>query len=129
MMGEPGIQFGAGSADDVDPAVAAKSTTDSRAANAIFDMFFTLEIPSRFTFAPPVLRELTQIPVPICPLLLISMFDANIPSRTPTDFHRKNKQLSIAVRAIHRCGRGISPTVSHGMRDTPHFPDLFVRCA
>ncbi|MCL5884774.1 MAG: hypothetical protein M1377_05465 [Deltaproteobacteria bacterium] len=91
MMGEPGIQFGAGRAAAADPAATAKSDAASMAANTIFDMFLTLDILSLCTFAPPVLRELTHIPVSICPLLLISMFDANIPSCTAAYFHHKNK--------------------------------------
>ncbi|HYN74475.1 MAG TPA: hypothetical protein VER06_00645 [Candidatus Methanoperedens sp.] len=88
-MGNPGIQYGAGRAAIADPAAAAKSDAASKAANAMFDIIFTLEIPSRFTDAPPVLRELTQDPVSICPLLLISMFDANTPSCTPHLFPLK----------------------------------------
>lgn len=89
-MGEFGIQFGAGKAAVADPVVAAKSKAASKTVKTIFDMFLTVDILSLYTFAPPVLRELTHIPVPICPLLLISMFDANIRSHIPYYFHYKN---------------------------------------
>jgi hypothetical protein len=83
IIGKPGSMAGAGGAAAV-AAVAAHSTTaTSTHATDDLAIFPPRKNASQYTFAPPLLRELTHIPVSICPLLLISMFDANTPPRTP----------------------------------------------
>ncbi|GAB4234806.1 MAG: hypothetical protein OHK0028_11190 [Deltaproteobacteria bacterium] len=88
MIGEFGIQFGAGGAASPGTAARRKSAAERNAAGitpALFmcvDLFFTTKLPWPLTFAPPLLRELTHKSVSICPLLLISMFDANDPTCT-----------------------------------------------